>query len=174
MAWSPLQPSTEFGTSSINRLHCSGWSFGDFTSFSPVDPKDVVFVVSGVCGENVMRVEGRTPFEAWTLEEGEAGSQGTLAEWGRLTKLSNLNTRGGKRVPQFIKLRTQHKSRAGFYNLLYVNDLFIVRVTPVFHKTIGENQFETCETTLRVVHFGIMTLFFLTERPPSFGTSRKQ
>lgn len=43
-----------------NRLKRSGWSVGDFAAFSSTDPPGVAYVVSGLNGENVLRVEGET------------------------------------------------------------------------------------------------------------------
>jgi hypothetical protein len=64
----------------LTRLHAAGWSIGD-TAFFDAEHGTIVYVVIGTNGENQIRAEGRTAFDAWREALGQAAQVGMLPDW---------------------------------------------------------------------------------------------
>jgi hypothetical protein len=60
---------------SLIRLHRSGWTIGD-TTFS--DGDGLVWLITGLNGENCIRAEGATQAEAWHKAVEQAAAVGML------------------------------------------------------------------------------------------------
>jgi hypothetical protein len=63
----------------LAQLLASGWSVGD-TAFT-TETRELVWLVWGTNGENVIRAEGPTQAEAWRMACDQARAVGMLAGW---------------------------------------------------------------------------------------------
>jgi hypothetical protein len=66
-------------TTAWNKLHAAGWSVGD-TAFV-TEAGTLIWLVSGVDGEDVIRAEGPTQAAAWRTACDQARAVGMLKRW---------------------------------------------------------------------------------------------
>ena len=70
-----LEHHSSFGDA-LGQLHRAGWSIGS-TAFAG-EGRGLVWLVTGLNGENVIRAEGATEAEAWVEAVGQARAVGML------------------------------------------------------------------------------------------------